>query len=199
MAQRLLAFVAALVLAASLPAILPGATMDRLSSLFGTEHREADESAGSREYLFWKSVDYTFQFPLFGVGPEQFPNYEGAESRREGKLGSWHQTHNTFTQISSECGVPALLLFLAGLVSAFRLGSNVYRRARTAGQVDIANVSFYYMLSMIGFLSASLFLSLAYTFRFPAMIGFGIALYLCAQPYLAQGTVRSQPFAPPMR
>jgi O-antigen ligase len=199
MAQRVLAFVAALALAASLPAILPGATMDRLSSLFGSEHREATESADSREYLFWKSVDYTLHFPLFGIGPEQFPNYEGAESRREGKLGSWHNTHNTFTQISSECGVPALLLFLAGLISAFRLGSNVYRRARAAGQVDMANVSFYYMLSMIGFLSASLFLSHGYTFRFPAMIGFGIALYLCTQPYLTQATARPQPFAPPVR
>jgi O-antigen ligase len=183
--QRLIAAVAAVGLAMSLPVILPGSTMDRLNSLFGgVEHREAEESADSREYLLQKSIEYTKRFPIFGVGPEQFPNFEGNESKSAGKVGNWHNTHNTYTQVSSENGIPALIFFVAGIVSAFRLVSKVYRRARDAKQKEMANVAFYYMLSMVGFMAASIFLSHAYSFRFPSMIGLGIAIYLCAQPIL---------------
>ena len=36
-------------------------------------------------------------------------------SAAEGTRGQWLGTHNTYTQISSECGLPGLLFFVASL------------------------------------------------------------------------------------
>src|SRR5215472_7830179 len=96
--QRLLAVVAAIVIAGGMFALLPGRVLNRLGTLVGEEHVEADESAESRGYLFRTSVRYTLQHPLFGVGMNQFPNYEGQESRSQGQYGDWHATHCAWTQ-----------------------------------------------------------------------------------------------------
>ena len=41
----------------------------------------------------------------------------------------WRGTHNTYTQYSSEAGIPALILFLAILFTAFRLLRRVQAEA----------------------------------------------------------------------
>jgi O-antigen ligase len=67
-------------------------------------------SAQQRKYLLIQSLKQTALHPIFGIGPGQFPEISGV----------WHQTHNTYTQLSAESGIPALLLFLFFLRSGFR-------------------------------------------------------------------------------
>jgi putative inorganic carbon (hco3(-)) transporter len=161
-------------------AVLPGQTLARLGALFGEEHKEADESADSRWYLFKKSVQYTVQHPVFGVGPDQFANYEGTTSIAEGHNGNWHATHNAFTQISSECGIPAFLFFVGGLAAACSSVLRTYRKAKREGYTEIANACFCYLLAMVGYLTALVFLAEAYSFKLPAMVGLSVALSLAA-------------------
>lgn len=164
---------------------LPHATTTRLTTLFGQEQQEAAESATMRAYLFKKSVQFTMEHPLFGVGADQFSNYEGKTSQTKGEHGMWHVTHCTWTQVSSECGIPALIFYVGGLVSALLLVARTFRAARSEGQTDIANACFCYLLAMTGFLVAATFLATAYAYYFPAMIGLAVAMSFAARQQMA--------------
>jgi O-antigen ligase len=175
-AQRAAALASGVVLVVTVPLFLPALTVNRLATVFGETNEEAAESSTDRSYLFRKSVQYTIQHPLFGVGPDQFSNFEGKESQSNGHHGIWHATHCAYTQVSSECGVPALLFFLGGIASALLLVGRLLRDAKRKGYMDIANACFCYILGMSGFLAAITFLSNAYTFHLPAMIGLAISI-----------------------
>jgi O-antigen ligase len=76
----------------------------RLETLVG-KFQEGDYDRGSaeaRKELLMQSLKVTATHPVFGVGPGNFQSY----------TGSWRVTHNTYTQFSSECGIPVLVLFL---------------------------------------------------------------------------------------
>ncbi|MCU1336621.1 MAG: hypothetical protein JWO19_2202 [Bryobacterales bacterium] len=183
--QRVLAALAAVVLAVGSFAILPGATLNRLGTLFGQENDEAQESSGARSYLFKTSVRYTLQHPIVGIGLGQFSSFEGNQSRAEGKHGSWHETHCSWTQISSECGIPALLFVILGISSALVLVHRTWRKARTQGFRDISDACFCYLVAMVGFLVAITFLANAYRFYLPAMIGLAISMSFVARRHMS--------------
>jgi O-antigen ligase len=178
--QRILSLVAAVVLAATMLLFLPGSVLSRLGTLIGQEHVEAEESAESRSYLFKTSLKYTWQHPLFGVGPDQFANYEGNLSLSSGQVGNWHATHCAWTQVSAECGIPALVFFALGIGSALLLVNKTWRQAHNEGYTEIANACFCYLMAMVGFLVAITFLANAYRFYLPAMIGLAITLRVIA-------------------
>jgi putative inorganic carbon (hco3(-)) transporter len=75
-------------------------------------------SLEARRELLKESVRLSFQHPLFGVGPGNFP----------AATESWRVTHNTYTELSAEGGFPALILFVVILGLAFR---NVRRVRKT--------------------------------------------------------------------
>jgi O-antigen ligase len=178
--QRLLLVVLAGVIAMVALAVLPAMTLNRLGSLFGAKDREATESSESRQYLFQTSVKFTVEHPVFGVGPGQFAVFEGKMSREHGFHGNWHETHCAFTEVSSECGVPAFIFFTAGIGSALLLVLRTYRKAKREGYPEIANGCFCYLLAMAGYLVALIFLAQAYTYRLPAMVGLAVTLSFAA-------------------
>ena len=150
-------------------------------------HEEAKESGDSRDYLLRTSILYTVQHPLFGIGMFQFPNYEGGSSVRAGITGNWHETHNAITQVSSECGVPAVIFFMMAIGTAMASVNRIYGQARREGYTEIANVCFCYMLSMIGYFTSIVFLSNAYRYYLPIMIGLAVALTVNAQKEMSRG------------
>ena len=179
--QRTLAVLAAVSLTVASLALLPSATLNRLGSLFGEHHEEAEDSSESRSYLFKTSVEYTLEHPIFGVGLGQFTNFEGKTSAEEGRHGNWHETHCSWTQVSSECGVPALLFFVLGIGSAVLVVYRTWRQARTQGFTEIANACFCYLIALVGFLVAITFLANAHRFYLPAMIGLAISISFVAK------------------
>lgn len=170
-------------MAVGLVAVLPGSLVQRLHSFSsgGDSSAEALESSQTRVYLLKKSVEYTLTHPIFGVGPGQFASYEGQHNIVVGTHGSWHDTHNMFTQVSSECGIPAFFLFTAALVSTWRLLSGAYRKARQrADCADIQTAVLCVMIGMAGFCVAATFLNFAYFFYQPALGGLAIAISTAA-------------------
>ena len=196
MSQRILAVAIAGLLVAASFVLLPSATLNRLASLFGQENIEADQSKDARDYLFKTSVRYSLQHPIFGVGLGQFPNFEGSESRAKGEHGNWHATHCTWTEVSSECGIPALVFFVLAIGSAFFLVFRVWRQTRKRGLTELSNACFCYLIAMVGFLVDITFLANAYRFYLPAMIGLAISIsFVAKQQLAARTTSKDQRFA----
>jgi hypothetical protein len=209
-AHRIATLVAGIALAVMIPLFLPGSVLTRLGSLVkeegairdnSGESAEALESSAARAYLLKQSLLYTFEHPVFGVGPGQFSNFEGNEKTAEGKHGQWHATHNFLTQVSSECGIPALIFMLLGLSSAILLVNRTYWMARRKGFRDIVNACFCYELAMVGYLCSIVFLAQAYGFYLPTMVGLAIAMSvvamreMSAQEPSAVGIAPALPFA----
>lgn len=101
------------VMAGSAVAISNPKYVARLSTLVeggDVENSGDNGSLDARRELLMESIRVTLQHPVFGVGPGNF----------QAITQSWHVTHNTYTELSSETGLPGLGLFLAILFLTFR-------------------------------------------------------------------------------
>jgi O-antigen ligase len=190
--QKILAASIVMLLVCATPFVVPQRILTRFSTTFQSANfaekdpdLAAAESGEARRYLLKQSILATLRHPIFGVGAGQFQNYEGRTAHETGRRGSWHETHNSFTQVSSEIGIPALLFFLAAIIATYRMLDSVYRTARrrrpTKETQQIRATAFCLLISLIGFCTASFFLSLAYRFYLPALTGLAIALNRAVQ------------------
>lgn len=181
MRQRLGFVIALIILVPATYVALPRSIIERYRTMFSDEttqqNREAVESKEARTYLFRRSVSFTLEHPIFGVGPGEFMDFEGDDAAQEGRNGAWHVTHNAYTQVSSEAGLPAFFFFITGIGSCFLMLNRVYREARKIpGLKMIANAAFCCQLSMVGFCTAIVFLSLSYSMYLLTMASIAIAL-----------------------
>jgi hypothetical protein len=173
-----------------LVAVVPSSVTGRFGTLLGMsdssdEVRMAEGSTEGRTYLLQKSLLYTLKHPIFGVGAGEFADYEGAEARESQQRGTWHETHNAYTQVSSEGGLPTLLFLLAALYTTFGLLRKTVAKAKvlpdtlTNRRIQLAASSL--TISLLGFSAAIFFLSLGYRYYMPAFTGLAIALHRAAQ------------------
>jgi hypothetical protein len=171
--------------------MLPEAAIHRILS-FSRQNTEASEeaieSSDARQTLLWDSITCALQNPLTGIGPGQFTLYEGRDEKR-GTGGYWHDAHNTFTQVASECGIPAMLLYLAGIFSTMRLLKTTYQQTSERPDLkEITSAMYCMRLAMIGFCASIFFLNFAYFYYFPAMAGLAIAAKSASGQLLSQGS-----------
>ena len=176
---RIGALAATGVMALLVLAVLPQSLQQRYATLFtnDTDDIEAIDSTQARANLLHSSIRFTLQHPILGVGPGEFSDYEASVAKSEGQRGAWQVTHNAYTQISSEVGIPALLFFCAAIMMSFRTFGRTYRAARSRpGLRPMAIACFCCQLSLVGFCTAIAFLSLAYTMYLPSMTGLALAI-----------------------
>jgi O-antigen ligase len=177
--QKITVGLGALVIFTILIVLLPASTWNRLTTFSESKEAagEAAESSEARQYLLKQSVIYTLQNPFFGVGPGQFSSYEGQSRVNEGLKGYWHETHNSYTQISSECGIPALAFYLAAAISTFGLLGKIQKRARAFHQEEIITATFCITIGLVAYSTAALFVNFGYRFYLPAISGLVIAIW----------------------
>lgn len=127
----------------------------------------ADAASGrERKDLVIKSIFITMHYPIFGVGPGNFPVAVFEDAKAHGERYPWLVTHNSYTQISSETGIPGLILFVAIIVYAFKSLSLVLTLTGPRSPTplpDIESTARYFRLSLIGVCVCMMFLSVAYT------------------------------------
>jgi len=167
-------------------ALLPREVLIRYATLVDStadaEDPGVQESADERTYLLQTSALFSLRHPLFGVGPGEFEDEEATYAKENRRHASWLVPHNTYTQMSSEAGVPALILLVAALAGSFKLLNTTYKQARSRSEFEAIRIgAFCAMVAMVGFCTAVFFLSLAYHFYFSAIGGIAIAIHRAAQ------------------
>jgi O-antigen ligase len=210
--------------------LLPHSLRDRYKTLYSdnapTDQMSALESKQERLELLITSLKLTFRHPLFGVGPGQFEAAAAADSRANRTFAHWRETHNMYTQVSSEAGIPAVLFYIAAVVYCFKeisfirkFGNRIRKQVRAmqaAGSFyetdaharlvrycdDMTNTAFCLGLSLISFFVFAWFSSTAYHFFFPTLAGLTAALGQAARaelrPALVESSNRAKVALPPL-
>jgi len=139
----------------------------------------AEESTQDRTALLQRAVRYTLEHPLLGLGLGNFIVTSGTEV---GRASAWHVTHNTFTEVSSEAGIPALCLFAGLLVVAIRnmrrLGNSVPADPRLLELPLMARAT---LASVVCFAFGGLFANLAYDYYIFYAIAIAVGLQRVAR------------------
>lgn len=190
-AQKARAALLAIPLVGGLVVTVPYYLQERLATLVVTDpeglgqspselERSALTSTLARWRLLERSLLVTLENPLLGVGPGNFMVAEDLMAKREARpRGAWRVTHNGYTEISSEMGLPGLLFYCAAIVAAWVPLRRLSRLKSAEGPVpEIRHTA----LS----LQAALFCMCV-------AVGFGISLYSYYVPSvlgLAVGFVR---------
>jgi len=169
----------------------PAITLHRLSlfssepsSIAATIEDDASLASGQqREQLLKTSLKYTLRHPVFGVGPDQFATAISQDAERAGEHAQWLGTHNTYTQISSECGIPALVFYAAVIGICLRSNLRLYLRARNHPiYAEIAGLSRCLLAGTVLFAVSAFFFHMAYSACLPTLAGFTMALQFAVAP-----------------
>jgi O-antigen ligase len=176
--------------------LMPADMRMRFTTYFG-EYRQYDydpsnaaemlrmstiQSSESRRALLIDSLIITMHHPLMGVGPGNFAVAQDVLAKARGERSSWHVSHNTYTQISSEMGVPGLLIFLAVLFNVFKVLNSI-SRTRYPGPTwqNLRMLARTLRAGFIVFLPVAFFGSLGYNAEVPILAGIATSLGYMAQ------------------
>jgi O-antigen ligase len=163
----------------------------------GTSTNEAAASARQSEEeratLLTQSLKYTLEHPFFGLG---LGNFVVANGTDVGQPGAWEGTHNTFTEISSEAGLPALFLFLGLLATALR---NIKRIGKTFFNnpegLELNLMARATLASLLSFAFGALFAHLAYEYYLFYLVAIGVGMQQVARTMQAISLAPAGDFA----
>ncbi|MGH9355669.1 MAG: O-antigen ligase family protein [Terriglobia bacterium] len=190
-ARRLALILAAALAAVAIFAVAGTKMQDRLSGTLSasSDYEASHASYEARKAVLITSLRVTAEYPLFGVGPGDFPSISGV----------WNQTHNLYTTLSAEAGLPALVIFLLMYRRAF---ADLREARRRMPDSDLSNLAGSLRASLLAFALAGLFFPDAYMFFPYLMLALATAILQTARnqdaeiqaPELVHGPARAYGF-----
>ena len=173
-------------------AFVPGSLKERYLTLFEnegpmmSETEKAATSASQRRFVLKQSLVLTARNPLFGVGVGNFQPEAAKIANEFNRHAAWLETHNSYTQISSEAGLPALFLFCAILLYTIRSTFVLFKAAaRHPELAEVSATAFCVFLGMVNFSVTILFTSVAYQAFMPTLVGISTAVILAGRQEVA--------------
>ena len=150
-------------------ALAPSNYSGRLASIF--DHSlDLNDSASTRQQILTRSIIVALRHPLFGIGMGNF------------HIMSIHElvSHNAYTQVASEMGLTALVLYVMFMVSPLRRLRQVERET-FAERRGKQQRRFYYLAiglqaSLIAYMVSSFFGSVAYLWYVYYLVGYAVCL-----------------------
>jgi O-antigen ligase len=153
----------------------------QMRTIFQEDDYNRTEETG-RLQIWSRGIGYMVGNPLLGVGPDAFETAEGtlspvASRQNQGFGVKWNAAHNAYVQAGAELGFPGLAIFVALLVTTFRMLRRYRQRAITQ-QLATARPELSQALtaSLLGFVVGAFFLSLAYHEMLYVLVAFAIGL-----------------------
>jgi O-antigen ligase len=126
-----------------------------------------DDSTVARTDDLKRSLLIAARHPLFGVGMENYALYSNSE----------HATHNAYTQVASELGLTAAVVYVLFLVAPLKQLRRISRETESGR----SRSRFFYLsagleASLIGFMVCSFFASVAYLWYAYYLVAYAICL-----------------------
>jgi len=194
---------------AAVPLILtaPSGYWERISTIAHPTEDYNWEQMDGRIQVWQRGMGYMVDYPLFGIGINNFSRAEGTISEKarnapRGRGIRWTAPHNSFVEAGAELGVPGLILFsslvFGGIWAMVRLQRRLPRSwaSGTLEERFLYLGSGYFATSMVGFAVAASFVSHAYLDHFYYLVALMTGLYGCIYDRQARFAVPST--APPV-
>jgi O-antigen ligase len=138
------------------------------------------ESSETREMLLWQAIQMTWEHPIVGIGPGVFGDVAWNERKASsGAGGNLLVSHNTYTQISSETGIPGFLCFVVTILLSIKYSLADYRRNREINPA-VARSGLYMFVCLIGLAVGIFFLSVGYGMFLAVLFGLAGSLHRTA-------------------
>jgi O-antigen ligase len=193
-------------------AAAPGVFWQRIQTIWTSSDpatraaASADQSEDERRTVLLDSVRYTMENPVFGLG---LGNFSVARGNALGVPSAWLGSHNSFTELSSEAGIPALILFVVliscSIRSMWRLS---HAAASSAENSDLNRMARATLVSLIAFVFGGFFAHIAYEYYLYYPIAIAVAVEHLS-PAMTPATIEKKvrvktlavvkPFAPSSR
>jgi O-antigen ligase len=134
-------------------------------------------SSEGREMLLWQAIGMTKEHPIVGVGPGIFADAAWDERKaNSGVGGGLLVSHNTYTQLSSEIGIPGFLFFVIALFLCIKHALRDYRNTR-GRHPPFASGSLYVFVCLIGLAVGIFFLSVGYSMLLAVLFALATSLH----------------------
>jgi O-antigen ligase len=149
----------------------------RVKSFFtdssGTVETSAEESLEGRMSLLRTAIRMTIDNPFLGVGPGTFISAATNDRTLGEDRPAWMDAHNSYAKVSSENGLPGLLLWITPFLYALARLVRYFMRIRKLPEMGPASdLAYVLIVSLVTFLFNSFFDSnLAYAFYGPVILG----------------------------
>jgi O-antigen ligase len=157
--------------------LAPGAYRERVATT-------NDESAAARTGELKQSIYLALRHPVFGVGMDNFVLFSDTE----------HATHNSYTQVASETGLTAGVVYVLFLLAAImRLRRMPDPRELEMRLRPLPYLAIGLQASLIGYMIASFFASVAYLWYVYYLVGYAICVNRLYETSLAKASDDRQP------
>lgn len=188
--HKITSFVAVTVITLAIVAVLPQSLMERFGTIKGAEQNDA--SAQQRLRMWKLSLEIVRDHPFVGVGirnilfvHDRYVDVPGGEDKLV--------AHNSYLQIATDAGVPALLLFLSlFVISWWRLWRT--RRILRIHAPDSPLIKYAHGMEagMVGYMVSAFFASRQDLELLYAVFALSASLILIAREYEKEAEIRKQ-------
>jgi O-antigen ligase len=164
--HRLAVVIVAILSFTTFIAFAPGNYSNRVLSIF-VHQRDAFGSADARQALLLRSLHVALRNPVFGIGMGNF-NFVSIRDQ---------ESHNAYTQVWSEMGLAALIVYVMFLLTPLKRLRQIERETLA----EHGGSHFYYIAiglqaSLVAYMVASFFASVAYYWNIYYLVGYAVCL-----------------------
>ncbi len=151
---------------------------------------EEDGSARGRLNAWTTSWRVFLDYPVFGVGPN---NLEVVHPRYSPEPWRFRVSHNAYLEVLAECGLPALILFVALIASGYLALGRLRRRNDLPWVETYARMM---QISIVAYAVGSLFLNTAYAELIYQLVALSVSLEVAARAAATETVTLEKPAAP---
>jgi hypothetical protein len=158
--KRVLFLALAFIFLSGFVALAPGDFRERIATT-------GDSSSIQRQNDLKRSIFVLAHHPLFGVGINNYVLFSNTD----------HATHNAYTQVGAELGVPAMIIYIMFLFSALKPLRQIGNETMQADpRSRYRYLAAGFEASLVGYMVASFFASVAFLWYLYYLVGYGICL-----------------------